>query len=66
MASSLGRNRVEAHSFKKEQIDEIVKQYAKMMIVGRIFFGEIGEQAVMHDENGGITVLTTVREDKVL
>ena len=49
----------EQHTFSRDEINEILKQIARMNIIGNFYKGEFGEQTITHAEDGTVTVVTT-------
>ena len=57
------KTRTLVNRFTKEQIEEALKMFAKMQIVGPMFKGEFHQQSVVWREDGAIDVFTELTEE---
>lgn len=53
-----GREIREVHTFSRDQLGEIAKGIAKMMIVGQLYVGDFCEQTVKWGTDGSVLVTT--------
>jgi hypothetical protein len=52
------RERSEIISFTKDDLERLVRYMAQQQIVGHLFIGKFGEQAVAWRADGGVDVIT--------
>jgi|GEM_PF-5518917 hypothetical protein len=57
------KDRTELHEFSAEQVEEAVKMFAKLAIVGKFFRGKINSQRIERTPDGGMRVISEVSED---